>query len=133
MKKIYICAPNKYEEHLKILYNKLTKNGYKAFYAARDTPQNTREGDIYRSNIALITNADIFIAYFVKDGHYGIDFAVEVGKASEMGKSIIGFIDVSPDQLKQFKIKLDRDIMFKHSFTIFFDNLDELIRYLDTK
>ena len=100
------------------------------YYAARDTPQNIADEEIYRHNLELIRNSDLFVAYFVRDGHYGTDFAVEVGKGSEMGKPVIGFINLSSDRIEGFKDRLDKDIMFKHSFTTFSLSMRELVDQL---
>ena len=104
--------------------------GHEAWYAAKDTPQDLAKKEIYRRNLELIRGADLFLAYFVRDGHYGIDFAVEVGKASEMGKQVIGLVDLSADEIQVFKDRLDNDIMFHHSFLKFFWSTRELFDYL---
>ena len=74
----------------------------------------------------------MFIAYFTKDGHYGIDFAVEVGIAAEAGKPIIGFIDLKEEQLGSFYRKFNEDIMFSRAFTKLFTDLEEFGKYLLT-
>lgn len=90
MKKVYICVRNKYKKETSELSKKLEGMGYEVWYATKDTPQDIAEKEVYRRNLELIRGADLFLAYFVRDGHYGIDFAVEVGKASEMGKQETG-------------------------------------------
>ena len=130
MKKVYICARVKYKKDTSELSKKLEEIGYEVWYAAKDTPQNIADKEIYRHNLKLIRNADLFLAYFVRDGHYGTDFAVEVGKASEMGKPVIGLVNLPSDRIQGFKDRLDKDIMFKHSFTTFFWSIRELVNYL---
>jgi len=99
MKKVYICARIKYKKDTSELSKKLEEIGYEVWYAAKDTPQNIADKEIYRYNLKLIRNADLFLAYFVRDGHYGTDFAVEVGKASEMGKPVIGLVNLPSDRI----------------------------------
>jgi len=130
MKKVFICARNKYNEETSELSKKLEEIGYKVWYAAKDTPQDLDEKEIYRRNLELIRGADLFLAYFVRDGHYGIDFAVEVGKASEMGKQVLGLVNLSADEIQDLKDRLDNDIMFNHSFTKIFWITRELFNYL---
>lgn len=129
MKKIFVCACIRYEKDTKKLSEKLEEVGFKVNYAAKDTPQNSDE-EIYHHNLKLIKGSDLFVAYFVRDGHYGIDFAIEVGKASEMGKQVIGFIDLSSDKIPSFKDRLNNNVMFKHSFTRFVWSTFELVDYL---
>lgn len=130
MKKVYICARNKYKKETSELSKKLEEMGHEAWYAAKDTPQDLAKKEIYRRNLELIRGADLFLAYFVRDGHYGIDFAVEVGKASELGKQVIGLVNLSADEIQVFKDRLDNDIMFHHSFSKFFWSTRELFDYL---
>lgn len=130
MKKVYICARNQYNEETSKLSKKLEEIGYEVWYAAKDTPQDLDQKDIYRRNLELIRGADLFLAYFVRDGYYGIDFAVEVGKASEMGKQVLGLVNLSTDEIQDLKDRLDNDIMFNHSFTKFFWITSELFNYL---
>lgn len=131
MKKIFICAPNRYKEETKRLASKLEKLGFLAKFAAESTNQNLRKREIFDSNLKLIRNSNVFLAYFVNDGHYGIDFATEVGKASEMNKPVIGFVDMSKEKLNEFKKRLEKDVMFKHSFDSFaweFENLIDILK-----
>jgi nucleoside 2-deoxyribosyltransferase len=130
MKKIFICAPNRYKEKTKSLASKLKKLGFLAEFAAENTNQNLRNKEIFDSNLKLIKNSDVFLAYFVNDGHYGIDFSIEVGKASEMNKPVIGFVDMSKEKLNEFKKRLEKDIMFKHSFDSFAWKFEELMGIL---
>ena len=128
---VYICARNRYREEVERFAIQLERLGCNVRYAARDTPQNMSDEDIYHNNMELITSADLFLAYFVCDGHYGIDFAVEVGKASEMGKKVLGLVDLSLESVQDFKHRLEKDIMFKHSFTEVFWSIQEFIEYLN--
>ena len=108
----------------------LEKHGHMVYYAAKDTYQNAPSDEIFLNNLVLIRNTDVFIAYFTKDGHYGIDFAVEVGIAAEAGKPIIGYVDLMEDQLDGFYRKFEKDIMFSGAFTKMFTDIEEFAKFL---
>lgn len=133
MKKIFICAPNKYKEKTEKLAAKLEELGFLVTFAAKNTDQNLKKKEIFDSDLKLIKDSDVFLAYFANDGHYGIDFAVEVGKVSEMKKQMIGFVDVSKEELDNFKNRLEKDVMFKHSFVSFVWNFKELVKIMMVK
>ncbi|OGI12490.1 hypothetical protein A3K64_03230 [Candidatus Micrarchaeota archaeon RBG_16_36_9] len=130
MKKIFICAPNKYKERTEKLAIKLEELGFQVTFAAKNTDQNMEKEKIFESDMKLIRKSDVFLCYFVNDGHYGIDFAVEVGKVSEMKKQMIGFVDVPKEELDKFKNNLEKDVMFKHSFSKFVWSFEELMKIL---
>jgi diphthamide synthase subunit DPH2 len=129
MKKIFICACLKHEKETRKLAEKLEEIGFSVNYAVKGASLKNDE-DIYGHNLGLIEDSDLFVAYFVCNGHYGIDFAVEVGKASGMGKQVIGFIDLHSGKISHFKDRLDKDIMFKCSFDMFAKSLSELTDFL---
>jgi len=108
----------------------LEKHGHMVYYAAKDTYQKAPADEIFLNNLVLIRNTDVFIAYFTKDGHYGIDFAVEVGIAAEAGKPIIGYVDLMEDQLDGFYRKFEKDIMFSGAFTKMFTDIEEFAKFL---
>ena len=95
--RIYICARNRYHKETAKIASFLEKHGHIVYYAAKDTFQNAPADEIFLNNLVLIRNTDVFIAYFTEDGHYGIDFAVEVGIAAEAGKPIIGYVDLKDE------------------------------------
>ncbi len=128
--RIYISARNMYSEETKKIAGFLEKHGHVVYYAAKDTPQNIPDDQIFLNNLVLIRNADVFIGFFTKDGHYGIDFAVEVGMASEAGKRIIGYVDVEKAYETRFYEKFRKDVMLKDAFTGMFTDLEEFGRYL---
>lgn len=128
--RIYICARNMHHEETAKIAAFLEKHGHTVYYAAKDTYQNAPADEIFLNNLVLIRNTDVFIAYFTKDGHYGIDFAVEVGIAAEAGKPIIGYVDLKEDQLDGFYRKFEKDIMFSGAFTKMFTDLEEFAKFL---
>ncbi len=131
MKTIFICAPNRHKERTKALATTLEKLGFTVTFAAEHTKQNMEKQEIFNSNMKHIRNAEIFLAYFVDDGHYGIDFAAEVGKVSEMRKPVIGFVDVNGGKLDDLKSRLDKDLMFTNSFDTFAWSFEELMEVLE--
>ena len=110
----------------------LEKHGHMVYYAAKDTYQKAQAEEMFLNNLVLIRNADVFIAYFTDDGHYGIDFAVEVGIAAEAGKPIIGYIDLKDDVLDRFNRRFEKDIMFSGAFSKLFTDLEEFAKFLLT-
>jgi nucleoside 2-deoxyribosyltransferase len=130
MKKIYICAPNRYKERTRALAGKLQGAGFSVTFAAEHTNQDIESKAIFDSNMGLIRDADILLAYFVEDGHYGIDFASEVGQAAGIGKRVVGFVDLGEEQLDGFKRRLDKDVMFNHSIGPFAWRFEELLDIL---
>jgi nucleoside 2-deoxyribosyltransferase len=128
--RIYICARNMHHEETAKIASFLEKHGHMVYYAAKDTYQSAPADQIFLNNLVLIRNSDVFIAYFTKDGHYGIDFAVEVGMAAETGKPIIGYIDLGEEQLGGFYRKFEKDIMFSGAFTKMFTDLEEFAKFL---
>ena len=128
--RIYICARNMYHEETEKIARFLEKHGHMVYYAAKDTYQNAPPDEIFLNNLVLIRNCDVFIAYFTKDGHYGIDFAVEVGIAAEASKPIIGYMDIDEKCLDGFRKNFENDIMFSGAFTRMFDDLEEFGKYL---
>ncbi|MDR3625053.1 MAG: nucleoside 2-deoxyribosyltransferase [Chlamydiales bacterium] len=132
MKKIFICAPNRHKEKTRKLADKLEKVGFSVKYAAEFTKQNMETKDIFESNMKLIKNSDIFLAYFVDDGHYGIDFAVEVGQVSGMGRPVFGFADLHENKMDEFQKKLDKDVMFIYSIDTLVWDFNVLLEHLKT-
>ena len=108
----------------------LEKHGHMVYYAAKDTYQNAPANEIFLNNLVLIRNTDVFIAYFTGDGHYGVDFAVEVGMAAEAGKPIIGFVDLKDKQFDRFYSRFEKDIMFSGAFVRIFTDLEEFAKFL---
>ncbi len=130
--RIYICARNMHHEETAKIAAFLERHGHIVYFAAKDTPQDIPADEIFLNNLVLIRNTDVFIAYFTKDGHYGIDFAVEVGMAADAGKPIIGYIDLKDEQLEGFYSKFNEDIMFSGAFNKLFTDLEEFGKYLLT-
>ena len=128
--RIYICARNMYQDETSKIASFLEKHGHMVYYAAKDTYQNAPSNEIFLNNLVLIRNSDVFIAYFTKDGHYGVDFAVEVGMAADAGKPIIGFVDVNKEQLDEFHSRFEKDIMFSGAFNRLFTELEEFGKFL---
>ena len=108
----------------------LEKHGHMVYYAAKNTHQDAPVDEIFLNNLVLIRNCDVFIAYFTKDGHYGIDFAVEVGIAAEAGKPIIGYMDIEEQYIDGFKQSFEKDIMFSGAFSRIFTDLEEFGKFL---
>lgn len=131
MKSIFVCVPNRYATQAQKLSERLQELGFKVRYAAKDTPQNISDKEIFNSNLNLIKHSDIFLAYFVEDGHYGIDFASEVGIASQIGKLVVGYVEISNNKLKEFKQNLKKDVMFTNLFDSILYKFDELIEVLN--
>ena len=130
--RIYICARNMHHEETTKIASFLEKHGHMVYYAAKYTYQKAPSEEIFLNNLVLIRNADVFIAYFTDDGHYGIDFAVEVGIAAEAGKPIIGYIDLKDDVLDRFNRRFEKDIMFSGAFSKLFTDLEEFAKFLLT-
>ena len=130
--RIYICARNMYHKETAKIASFLEKHGHIVYYAAKDTFQNAPADEIFLNNLVLIRNTDVFIAYFTEDGHYGIDFAVEVGIAAEAGKPIIGYVDLKDEWLDGFYERFEKDIMFSGAFSKLFTDLEEFAKFLLT-
>ena len=128
--RIFICARNMHHEETAKIAAFLEKHGHMVYYAAKDTYQKAPSEEIFLNNLVLIRNADVFIAYFTNDGHYGIDFAVEVGIAAEAGKPIIGYIDLENEVLDRFNRRFEKDIMFSGAFSKIFTDLEEFAKFL---
>lgn len=130
MRKIFICAPNRHGNRTKALAEKLEEEGFSVTFAAEHTKQYLAKDEIFRENMKLIKDSDIFLAYFVDDGHYGIDFASEVGIVSGMGRKVIGFVELQSERHDEFNARLEKDVMFKHSFSSFAWNFGDLLKLL---
>lgn len=128
--RIYISARNMYHEETAKIARFLEKHGHIVYYSAKDTYQDAPSGEIFLNNLVLIRNADVFIAYFTKEGCYGVDSAVEVGMAAEAGKPIIGFIDLKEEHMDRFNTRFKKDIMFSGAFDHMFTDLEEFAEYL---
>ena len=128
--RIYICARNLHQNETTKIAAFLEKHGHMVYYAAKDTHQGAPAEEIFLNNLVLIRNADVFIAYFTGDGHYGIDFAVEVGMAAEAGKPIIGYIDLEDEHRERFYKRFEKDIMFSGAFNRLFTELEEFGKFL---
>ena len=128
--RIYICARNMHHEETAKIASFLEKHGHMVYFAAKDTYQKAPADEMFLNNLVLIRNADVFIAYFTNDGHYGIDFAVEVGIAAEAGKPIIGYIDLKDEHLENFYRRFEKDIMFSGAFSKLFTDLEEFGKFL---
>ena len=128
--RIYICARNMYHDETEKIARFLEKHGHMVYYATKDTYQDAPVDEVFLNNLVLIRNCDVFIAYFTKDGHYGIDFAVEVGIAAEAGKPIIGYMDIEEQYIDGFKQSFEKDIMFSGAFSRIFTDLEEFGKFL---
>ena len=128
--RIYISARNMYHEETEKIARFLEKHGHMVYYSAKDTYQDSPPGESFLNNLVLIRNADVFIAYFTKEGSYGVDSAVEVGMAAEAGKPIIGFIDLKEEHMDRFNTRFKKDIMFSGAFDHMFTDLEEFAEYL---
>ena len=126
MVKIYLCAPNRYYFYSEKLAVKLEEQGFNVLYAAKNTDQRSEKHKIFGSNVSLINACDVFLAYFVHDGYYGIDFASETGYAAGK-KKVIGFIDVEMEYYKSFMRRLDKDVMLSHFIESYFNRFEELV------
>lgn len=131
-KTIFICARNLYRASTDSLASRLQQRGFDVRFAAKDTKDDgsTKE-EIYNSNLNLIKSSDVFLAFFSEDGHYGIDFATEVGKASELGMPVIGYVELSDEHSAGLKERLEKDTMFKFSFDrMVWNDFEELVEDL---
>ena len=123
--RIYICARNMHHKETAKIAAFLEKHGHMVYYAAKDTYQKAPADEMFLNNLVLIRNAD-----FTGDGHYGIDFAVEVGIAAEAGKPIIGYIALKDEQLERFYKRFEKDIMFSGAFSKLFTDLEDFGKFL---
>lgn len=103
MKKIYLCTPHKLGALNFELIARIKSQGFEVFSATTHTPQDTSKEEIFKRNVELIRDADIFIAV-LKD--YGKDLTAEVGMAYAWNKIRLG-IDYTA---------LDTDIMSYYAF-----------------
>ena len=99
-------------------------------FAAQNRPLDIPDERVFLNNLVQIRNSDFFIAFFNGNGEYGIDYGVQVGMASEAGKTVVGFLDVQAGHRKRFFESLEQNVMFKGAFTRIFTDLEEFDRYL---
>ena len=94
MKKVFLCTPHKLGELNHELIKRIEKLGFKVLCAVTHSPQDIPFDQMFKKNVKLIKEADIFIAV-LKD--YGKDLTAEVGMAYAWKKPSIG-IDFSADK-----------------------------------
>lgn len=87
MKTIFLCTPHKLGNLNYELIERIKKLGFDVLCAAIHTPQHLAFEEIFKRNVDLIKQADIFIAV-LKD--YGKDLTAEVGMAYAWGMPTIG-------------------------------------------
>lgn len=90
---VFVCFSKRAKELGKTVADTLETNGYETRYALRDTDQGASPADIYRNNIKLIRQSDIFVAVLDR---YGKDLATEVGYAKGLGMPAFG-LDYNAD------------------------------------
>lgn len=103
MKTVFLCTPHKLGELNNKLIERIRKLGFNVLCAATHTPQNAEPEEIFKKNVELIKNSDVFVAV-LKD--YGKDLTAEVGMAFAWEKPTIG-IDFNAEQ---------RDVMMYYAF-----------------
>jgi len=104
MKTVFLRTPHKLGDLNNELIERIGKLGFKVLCAATHTPQNMTPEQIFKKNVELIKNSDIFVAV-LKD--YGKDLTAETGMAYAWGKPSIG-IDFNAQP---------QDIMMYHAFS----------------
>jgi len=87
MKTVFLCTPHKLGKLNFELIDRIKSIGLKVNCAVTDSPQNAPLPEMFETNIALIKNADIFVAVLK---NYGKDLAAEVGMAYAWNMPRIG-------------------------------------------
>ncbi|MFH1752205.1 MAG: nucleoside 2-deoxyribosyltransferase [archaeon] len=118
MKKLFLCTPHKLGNLNLELINRIKELGFEVLCAVTHTPQDTEFDEMFKKNVELIKQADVFVAV-LKD--YGKDLTAEVGMAYAWNKPKIG-IDfnakkedvmcyyafdkvIKPEQLEEFLVR----------------------------
>lgn len=78
MKKVFLCTLHKLGDLNYKLIDKIKGFGFEVLCAATHSPQNVPYEQMFKTNVNLIKQADIFVAV-LKD--YGKDLTAEVGMA----------------------------------------------------
>lgn len=94
MKTIFLCTPHKLWNLNKELISRIEKLGFKVTCAATHSPQDVPYDQMFKTNVSLIKEADIFVAVL---NDYGKDLTAEIGMAYAWNKPIIG-IDYNADK-----------------------------------
>lgn len=85
--RLYVCCPLKHRGTAKILVGQARFEGFTATSAVTDTDQSLPPQEIFKRDVALIKEADFFVAVLCD---YGKDLAAECGMAFGMGKRMVG-------------------------------------------
>ncbi|MBI2600907.1 nucleoside 2-deoxyribosyltransferase [Candidatus Daviesbacteria bacterium] len=94
MKTVYLCAPNKLGDLILKLIKRIEAQGFKVLSPFIHTNQHATNEEIFKRNIEMIKNADIFVVVLKE---YGKDLTAEVGMAYAWGKPMVG-IDYNADK-----------------------------------
>lgn len=103
MKTVFLCTPHKLGDLNRELIERIKKIGFNVLCAVTHTPQDMPREEIFKKNVELIKNSDVFVAVLK---NYGKDLAAEVGMAFAWEKPSIGI---------DFNAKAE-DIMIYHAF-----------------
>ena len=103
MKKVFLCTPHKLGDFNNRLIRRIREQGFEVLCAATHSPQDTPHDKMFKTNVNLIRQADIFIA-ILKD--YGKDLTAEVGMAFAWKMPLIG-IDINA---------IEKDVMCYYAF-----------------
>lgn len=87
MKKVFLCTPHKLGKLNYDLINRIEQAGFEVLCAVTHSPQDAPYEQMFKTNINLIQQADIFVAV-LKD--YGKDLTFEVGFAYGLQMPTIG-------------------------------------------
>ena len=87
MKKVYLCTPHKLGALNHEFINRIEKLGFEVLSAVTHTPPNFPPTKIFKLNVHLMKQADLFVVV-LKD--YGKDLTAEVGMAYGWGIPLIG-------------------------------------------
>jgi nucleoside 2-deoxyribosyltransferase len=103
------------------LVHRMERLGFRVLCPVINTPQNLEAADMFKANISLIRECDLFVAVLKE---YGKDLAAETGMAYAWGKGMIG-LDYGADP---------RDIMVFCAYDKIIEPIqleETLTRYLD--
>jgi len=78
MKKVFLCTPHKLGALNHELIDRIKKLGFDVLCAVTHSPQHAPFDEMFKTNVNLIKESDIFVAV-LKD--YGKDLTAEVGMA----------------------------------------------------
>ena len=78
MKKVFLCTPHKLGKLNYELIERIEKTGFEVLCAVTHSPQEVPYDQMFKTNVDLIKQSDIFVAV-LKD--YGKDLTFEVGLA----------------------------------------------------